>query len=677
MVDSPYIIAGGIEKDPNGIIDMNHRFQQAKATDYQDRLRGIRNMNAYLNDALPQYLKSALQAENRQEQNFNLLLFIIRGHVGNVLMNWFDPKFVGRQNESAEALDALSDIYLSQKELYNYKASAASCYENGYVYRGVEQLIIDKPNSNPRNWGIKFVNHRPDMVVLDQMVYDDKISRHAKEAWIIHYFTPSRIIRTWGMPNTSTERDILLRLQRDEFKAAAFDKPTRKLYDTVESARYGHSYQVVEWQHIEYEKKVRRFLKNGIEMPDSGYEIGTLEDISFVQQWAQARGIELSDDMVLTFKDDVPCMYNTPFIPDLNILIDNRKDFRQLDGCLPLYAWSFTQKNGVSLGLVDYEWDVQQDFTKRELAKTKLITKTPIAGKPWIRRDMFENKDDFDDAVDNYTDSSVPLIIPESAPPVPEGFGFIQGTQFPPSILQDETFKLMLAERIGMLPPALQGRSERTSDTGVAIGRKVVEANTMIKQESESIIQHENDKHEDWLKMAIKLFGSSVNMNRMFQSMGGKKKTVINEPIGTDENGKMIVRNDIGSLTRVGVIITQAKENDFVSQIRMEKAVAGLQAMIPSDTNTLNRAAMEYTIVTSNDYATDEDRERSKRIADLQLEIVETKGKLDLKVLKSQLNKSVSSNGMDNSGAMAMPENNFSPEGVAMTSSDVPEAVNA
>lgn len=36
-----------------------------------------------------------------------------------------------------------------------------------------------------------------------------------------------------------------------------------------------------------------------------------------------------------------------------------------------------------------------------------------------------------------------------------------------------------MSDRIGMLPLASQGSSERASDTGSAIGRKVAEANTM------------------------------------------------------------------------------------------------------------------------------------------------------------------------------------------------------
>lgn len=637
-IQVPYINSKLGKKDVNDTAIMMNRFNKAKDADAENRRRGLRNMAAFLNDTLPGYLKHALHRENRIEQNFNILMYIIRGHVGNVLMNWFDPKFIGREGDPLDAIDALTKVYLSQKELYNYKDSAMGCYENGYIYRGVEQLLLDRPTSNPRDWGLKFVNMRPDLVVFDQDVNSDRVSRGAQEAWITHYMSPAKIIRMYGMPENSVEREILLRLQEDSENAPSFDAPTRDLYQNIDTRKYGSNYRVIEWLHIEYEKKVVQYLKNGIKIPESDYEVGTLEDVMAKKDWAASSGFQLSEEMILTMKDDIPVMYATVFMPENGILLDDRKDFRQLNGNLPLYAWSFIQKNGMSFGLVDYVWDIQQDFNKREIAKTKIITKTPIAGKPWMRRDMYDSAADFEDALKNYTDPSIPLVIPENAPPVPQGFGILPGAQFPPSILEDQNFKLALSERIGMLPPALQGRSERSADTGAAIGRKVVEANVMMKQESTTIIQHENDKHEDWLILAIKLFGHPVNINRKFQSSDGKEQTIINEAVGIDAEGDTITRNNIGALKRVNVIISQAKENDFISQVRMEKAIGGLQVMPPSQTNSLHRAAMEYTLVNSMDFSTDEERERVKRLSDMQLEIVEKDAQLKLKQIDTQLN---------------------------------------
>jgi hypothetical protein len=636
---TPYISSGIFRKDPNDTALMMNRCNVAKESDRDNRVRGIRNMGAYLNDLLPGYLKNALYKENRIEQNFGILLPIIRGHVGNVLMNWFDPKFNGRDGVPVDAVESLYKVYVQQKEYYNYKASATSCYENGYVYRGVEQLILDRPTSNPRSWGSMFVSMRPDRVVFDQNSDGDNISRGSQEAWIFHHMSPSKVIRLFGMPGNSTERDILWKLQKDAKENPRFEAPTIALYDTIDQKKFGSNMFIVEWLHIEYEKKIVQYLMNGTPLPDSGYEIGTIQDVMAKKAWADQYGFQLSDDMILTMTDNLPMMYTTTFAPDEAIMLEDRKDFRQLNGHLPLYAWSFMQKNGLSLGVVDFEWDIIQDFNKNQLHKTKIRTKTAIAGKQYLRRDMFgDDKAAFDEALQNYTDSSIPLVIPELAPPVPTGFGTIPGAQFPPSLLQDDSFMIGLSERVGMLPPILQGRSEKSADSGVSLGRKSIEANVMMKQESTSIVQHENDKHEDWVILNIKLLGSFININRKFTSADGKDQTIINEVVGIDSVGNTVMRNQIASLKdRINVIISQTKENDFVQQARLEKSVASLQAMQPTDTNVLTRAAIEYNVATSLDFSTDEERELITRLAKKQLEIVDKTGDVQLLNLNSQL----------------------------------------
>lgn len=638
---APYISTGGIYKDPNDTAWMMNRFNLAKDADSENRLRGLRNTAAYMNDILPGYLKHALAKEGRSEQNFNIIMPIIRGHVGNVLMNWFDPKFTGRDGDPIDAVEALYKIYLQQKELYNYKQSATSCYENGYVYRGVEQLILDRPSSNPREWGLKFVSMPSGRVIFDQNADTENISRSSKEAWICHFITPKALIIEYGMPNNSVERAILMKLLKDEKDNPSFDAPKVQIYDKVDNRRLNSNIFVVEHLHIEYEKKYVQYLKNGILIPSSGYEVGTMEDYIFKKHWADQNYFELSEDMILTMPDKVPCLYSTVFAPDIGVLLEDKKDFRQLGGHLPLYAWSFLQKDGVSLGLVDYLWDIQQDFNKREMAKTKIITQTPVNGKVVIRKDAFSDDNAaFERVVADANDSSKPIVLPEGSLPIDACFKIIAGPQTPPSILQDESFKLALSQNVGMLPPALQGRSERSADSGLSIGRKVVEANVMMKQESNSVIQHENDKHEDWLILAVKLFGNPINTNRTFTSADGKTSVTINEIIGIDDAGETVMRNQISALKRPNVTISQAKENDFVRQAHLETAVASLQAMPPSETNVLNRAAIEYTVVTNMDYGTDADKERAKRLADKQLKVVELGADLQIKNLKLQLNGS-------------------------------------
>ena len=610
---------------PEDFANYMHIYNGQKEADRSNRQRGMRNVSGYLNDLVPNSLKNSLAQEGRSTQNFNLLQYIIRGHVGNALMNWFDPKWSPGEDDPIDAVTALATMYTKQKELHNYKAATRSVLTDGYNYCGVEELVVVRPSSNPRSWGVGFKHRRKELVIFDQNVYSDRISRDSQQCHIISYISPDMMLRIYP----HAEREILMACLDMEKRAPMFDAPSQDLFANADRHKLGSNLQVVEWLHIKHNKVQRRFLKNGIQMPETGYHFGSVEDIALTQSWGTRNGIDITDDMVVTITDWMPVLWTTSFCPSLGIMLENRKDFRQLidaegKGHIPLYGWAFEQKNGLFIGLTDYLWDTCQDFNNREMAKTKTITKSMISDKMWIRADTYEGDEEkLNETASNMTDGSIPIILPENAPPAERCFGTIKASQVAPSILQDENFKMAFAEKIGMLPPALQGRSERQADSGVAIGRKVMEANVMMKPESESIIQHENDKHEDWTVIAIKLFGHPVQMNRKISSADGKDITIINELVGFDAAGNEIIRNNIGSLKRTSVVISQAKENDYIAQLRRETTVAGLQAMPPSDTNTLFRAGMEYGVATNMEFTSDEERDRIKRLADKQLAIVE------------------------------------------------------
>lgn len=613
-----------------------HDYTSARDAHRTAHLRYIRNRQAYTNDLVSQRLQNNLEKEGRDVQNFPILHHIVRGHLGNIFVNWFDPKWTAREGDPIDAVEALHKVYLANKELYDYKASVYSCLQEGYASGcGVEGLIVDRPTPDPRTWGLKFVSYSPELVDFDPNVYSDQVSRDSKQAWITGFISPKRMLETYN----AAHDDILRSLARDEERGQEFEEITRTTFADLDKAKLGKNERVVEWMHIENELETKQFLTNGRllgeRLPDTGYRINSAEDIAMKQQWATQRGFVLTDDMVTTVRNFSPVMYTTTFCPSLGILLENRKDYRQLNGHLPLYAWSFMQMKGMFWGLIDYGWDIQQDFNKRRLAKTKWLTQTP-GDKPFVRRDMFEGDENaLREFIQQWPDPGTPAVLPEGAGVQGQDFGIMNGTQIPTGIFQEEQFLPDFADRILMLPAVLQGRGDRLADSGVAIGRKVVEGQVMQRPESDSVIQHENHKAEDWTILAIKLYGHPSQRNRKFNS-GEGNEIVINEVVDYDPVGSPILRRNIGALKRPRVTISQSRENDYMAQIRRELANGALMAMQPSDTNMLNRAALEYLMVTNMDYANDADKEMAKKLATMQLEIVTRKGEQELQALSGQ-----------------------------------------
>lgn len=615
------------------------QYQKARDADNPDHLRGVRNMMGYMGIEGSQYSDnqlSDLKWDGRFPQTYNFMQYLVRGHGGNVMMNWVDPKFVSHGDNDIDTMESISKIWYSQKELYNYKASAMTTYENGYIYRGIEELVIDKPTSNPRDFGLKFETVRPDMMIFDPSNFTDRISRNARKCWKIPYLTPEQMIDIY--PNA---KDGILNALVKEVKnnGETYEQTDGETFKTLDQNKVGSKYQVVEYYHLE-PQKVRNHFSGPVMLPDSPFPFNSDEDIAFKQAFAVSNGFIIDPDNLVTITSTKEVLWVTTFVPSLGIILEDRKDERQLNGHLPFYTWAYIQKNGKSIGLVDLLWDLQQDFNKREMHKTKIITETPVAGKTWVSEQVAEGNVDksIEEVVSELTDSSKPLVLPAGLP-ANSMFGVLQGTQVPSAILQDESFKLELANRIASLPLAMQGVTERSGESGIHLGRKVIEGNIMQRMPMEWILQHENDKAEDWVLMVPHVYGGMHNLNRVLKLNGGKDEIILNEMVGTDERGMPVIRNNLSNLDRIEVLITQTKENDFLKQARREIDVAALTAMPPSPTNTNVRAQFEGNLAMNMDFANDEERERTESAVKKSIMVADLTTDLQIKQLQLQINQ--------------------------------------
>jgi hypothetical protein len=605
-------------------------FDRAKTVDNDDRVRGIRNTMAYLSlnsGQWPEEIMHELKLAGRNPNQYNFLQYLIRGHGGNLLMNWVDPTFQLRDSGPLDAVEALGKIWYANKEQNNYKADSISCYEDGYCYRGVQELRIKRPSRNPRDWSIEFPCIRSDLVIFDPHNLTDRISRNAKRAWKMGMYTAGEMIRIWDHRG-----DDILRAQyrMDKKEGDRFERIDLDKFESLDYPQMGNSWMVVEKLWIRDMRVKTRYLStNGIPdlfnpIPDFGAKMGSPEDVMLIQDWAARNGYGLDGLDVMELTDWQPVNWITTMAPHLGIMLEDRKDERQLNGHLPLYAWSFIQKRGKSVGLVDLLWDVQQDFNKRQMAKTKGLTQTPIWGKTVISEDIVDENSDrtLEQVVAEANDCSKPLVAP-SGLPIDRLFQVMQGTNIPSGLLQDEGFKLELADRIASLPMAMQGIMSRSGQSGLHFGRSVIEGSVMQRMPTEWIHQHENDKAEDFVIMGIKLFGSRAQVNREFRYNKGREAVRINEFVGYDADGKEQWRNDISKLKRVEVIIGQTSENQFMQQARAEAASAALQSIPPTPENAPLRASFEVELALNMQHKDDESKERTNRLTNMYLQLVE------------------------------------------------------
>jgi len=629
-------------------------YESARTADEKDRKRGIRNVKAYASiddDQWPADLASEVKNEGREIKTYNFLQMFVDGVAGNFMANWVDPKFVDREDDDKNvmaALDGLQKIWYADKEHFDYKHSAFNCVINGNIYRGVEELRVIRSSSEPRG-RLKFDSLRPDLITFDQNNISDQISRAAQRAFKTFYLTGAQALQFF--PHMEGR-------MKDAFREyAKTDATMGKRYEATtvgefefDRLMFGSSFQFIEDFHIEYDKRnVAMHRRVGKRLPETPYEFGTFDDFMAKKVWADAQGWGLEPEDITVIRESVPTLYVTTICKQLGLIVENRRDERQLldeEGIchLPFYVWALIMKNGKTTGLVDIGYDSQQDINRRELHKTKLFTQSPIGGKSWIHPMAYgDGAQAKRDAVDNLNDSSKPLVLSEDAPPGMALFGVAQGTNIPSSFFTEETTKLQFLDRMLRLPSAMQGMAGKSGESGVLFGRKVIEGNVLQRAPASTLEMHENHKAEDWVRMAIRLYGGRTpaqrasNFNRKFHQKGGDT-TVVNRHVGNDEMGNPIVEADISSLKRVDVIISQARDSDYMKQAKREVLIGELQAMPPSDTNLLQRTIRETELSSSMDVTDETVKERIETANELSYELAIKTTMVRIQALDQQLN---------------------------------------
>jgi hypothetical protein len=593
-------------------------FQQAVYTDNPDRIRGIRNTAAYGGLYYSQWdseLIYNLLGQRRSPEQYNLLNYFVQGLAGNYIANWYDPRFVPMRDEDIDTMKSYQESYYICKDNFGYKDEAMKNIVRGLCYRGIEEVFIDR-SVNP-NGDIRFRNRREDMTIFPTVLGDD-ISGGAQECWNISYLDPWTMMAMFDYA-----KDPILS------KLAEMAKKRGKVFERLDfttfadpnmKRQFGDKWLIYEHLHLDLEKKTKQIDQlSGLTVPSVPVEMQ--------KEWAAKNGVDLalSENLgmlvgVTTYDKVLWC---TTRCPDLHITLENRIDERQI-GRLPLFAWSFLTMGGKSIGMVDLLWDVQQTFNKVQVAKRQYLTQTP-KGKPVINEDAFMGKNDYKKrAISEWSDPSKPMMLPGGAPPASQVISQLPNQEPPQALYSSEQMLLELANLIARLPPAMQGRSERTNESGILYGRKVIEGQIQQRIPLQTIERHEHDKAVAWVKLGMVVFGGKNNYNRDFVAEAGQRKVTLNIDEGFGDNGQRNLRNDVTAIEMPNIIVSMSKENDYAKQLNREMDAAVLQAMNQSQdpSNLESKAIMESRLIQASDFTDSSEKKSVEEAMQRRLQLV-------------------------------------------------------
>ena len=621
-------------------------FLSASTADLPNRARRTRNTLAVAGIEGSSYNAqdiAQLIANGAHPDEYPFLQKYARGIAGVFLANGFDPKFAARSEKDLDAvmLSDLTELYMANKDMGSWKVSEVQCIFDGGIYRGVEEIYIERPDiGDPQSWYVSFRPVRSDSIIFDPAINDNRISRSSKRCWRFSYPRLEEIVMMY--PGKEEEIKEYYRAKQHPSQSDVYDKEKsihNAYYDAYESCR-NNKYQVVEFYKIENRRMKRaRYVPTAEDIPLNGEQYGTEKSFEIIGEWLLSNGYSLNKEDIMSFSAIEQVLMITVFIPDLQLVLDQGPDERQLGGHLPFYAWSWLEIDGQSIGVVDSLWSSNRDFHKREQAKTKHFEQTPVA-KGWYHANLFDgNQAEEQKFIQNWSDPSVPVKIPDDIPYGTEkhAFGMIPGGEIPNVFQRDQQDKIAQMDNLSGLTPSMQGSTERSGESARHYTSKVIEGNIQQRVPQEFLIEHKKDKVTDWLKLAPKVYGGLANVNRQFRSHKDSKRFITtNEFEGYDNSGKPKLKNDLSKLKRIDVVIGKAPESDIVKLSRRASDIEASQMIAPNAINGEALAILQGNIILNGEFRDESERKRAEEAVERMLELAQLQSEASIAGFKAQ-----------------------------------------
>lgn len=512
-----------------------------------------------------------MKKEGRNPFQGNFIRSKVEGLAGNIVKNFFDIGYEPVDGVHTDLTRKIVSLMLSDKELMNWNASYINLVINGLIHLGVEEIFVsDRYDPLGR---IGFRSLLPGHIILDPYWLSND-SWDLKRAWKVGYLTSKQIKETYD--TKSEEVDIAIQMS----KGRATD------YEDYESGngfprfslndKYGDQYRVIEFKHVEREKKKIEFIvADGIIVPE-----GTDE---YKKEWAILNGVDLSQG-VSTKTENVDVLYVTTICPQISrsLVLEDKKSLIQI-GRIDLFPWSSARYNGTNSGIPELLQSLQETYNKRESQVDFIIASNAacVAMDPDI---VGGNSDAMDEIMKNVNKPNYKFWTEPGA--LKSGRSFFQPlpkNQIDIAIVNELTRMVDMADRVSKQPAAMAGRSEGSEENGILFARKQMQAEVAHTVLFRGLEQHWNDKGEAYILLAKQLYSGAY---REFYEFGSGEKIELNTPVVTPEGE--VKENDISQLPRVKVVVTQSPEG--VTNRTVDRSMnIELLRVLPPDTSPIQR----------------------------------------------------------------------------------------
>lgn len=537
---------------------------------------------------------SKLRSEGRNPFQANFVRSKVNGLAGSLVKNFFDIGFEVLEDGQIEGVRALKKIMYSDKELLDWNFHYQLLVVGGLVQRGVLEMYVDTKYSPLGNIGLRYV--QPEHLILDPLWISD-CSNDLRRAWKVGYFTPDELKKKWKHKTEEIENAILMnRYSSTDFDLGDINNDGFAHKDLNE--RYGDTYRVIEYHHIETEEQtVRLAVSDGSALPNKD------EDL---QEFAIINGIDLSQGIIEN-KVQSQVYYVTTICPELSgdMLLEDRQGILQI-GRLPFFPWSSSRINGKDSGIPELLKSVQQTYNKRESMLDHMFA-TSANGALLIDPDIVDGDEARMEKLQrnwnnpSYKDWAAPGSIASGR----NFFATLPNSKIDFAVISEINRMIDTSDRISGQPAASDGRVESSDESGILFARKQLQAEITQALLFKSLEHFWNEVGEGYFYAAKRLY---EGVYRSFVTPSTGETIEVNKPIQTDVGEVKL--NDISAISRAKVIVTQSPEG--ISQKAVDRATNIEFLRVIGPENPLARATAIHNVMKTLTHSTVEKAEFEK-----------------------------------------------------------------
>lgn len=610
---------------------MDDEYSKALEHDRASRERGEKNWRMYSGfnyGQWPAASVSDLTNEGRHIAQYNFIRGKVDALAGSIAKNWFDIDFVPVDGQYSDLTMILKELYLSDKEMLDWDENYFQAIVDGLIHRGVEQMIINTRYNELGNIGFERV--LPGRIILDPM-WKTNSGWDLKRLWKVAYLTPTEIMDTYDSRSDRIRKcveHLATHGHTYEDDTTSSSIPNFNLNNI-----YGTQYRVIEYHHIEREKRTFEFAVGVDNHDDVRIPDGTAEQ---KREWLNRNKIDTSNGIIKK-KTHIDAYYVSTSCSDLDHeeLLEDRLSEIQI-GRLPFVMWSAARIGGIDSGVVELMEDIQLSINKRESLWEHILSSSAM-GATIIDPELVDNdRPRLDFIIKNL---NKPNMVVESAPGrLASGRNFfakVPREQYHGEIDAELQRMTGYLDRISKQTATLDGRNESSHDTGILFARRQMQseiAQTVLMKGAEKYC---NEKAELYLLFAPQHYGDTYRefTTGAHLETANRSKIVLNETVETPEGKRTI--NNIKLLPRHKVITAQSPQGITLRAVERAVSAELLRSIGLDGSSPITRAHLTKNIMKTLD-GYEQNREELIAAAELERALAEENVKTQLMNLKSQ-----------------------------------------